>query len=384
MGDFVPHSFFRRVTAVMKRIRYIEELNYFNGIACLLVILIHVLSLGVVSLRPGTWQGFCVFLPWRISQFVVPAFLFSGAVKMSLTFSDLPEEGAAEAQKKIRRQQSAGYWNYLLERCRTILLPYAVFFLVYYAAYWAAGLLQPSWNALIRGFVTGDLSGHFYYIMIVVQFYLLKPVWARMTVSVPWQAGIGAALLIQAATAGCLKIFSTFPKDFPYADSFFPLYLFFWIGGLYAGRYYARLASFLSGHRVFIFFCGGAVIFSALGMYAQHVQGRYLPMMDGLKILIDSLSILTLLAVCIGIKKRRRLKTLLGKISGASYQVYLSHCLFLTLGTVWLQQAGILRIGHLLLCRAAVGYTLPFVLYFLTAKAWEAGRQYCLKRVAGK
>ena len=92
---------------------------------------------------------------------------------MSLTFSDLPEEGAAEAQKKIRRQQSAGYWNYLLERCRTILLPYAVFFLVYYAAYWAAGLLQPSWNALIRGFVTGDLSGHFYYIMIVVQFYLL-------------------------------------------------------------------------------------------------------------------------------------------------------------------------------------------------------------------
>ena len=193
MGDFVPHSFFRRVTAVMKRIRYIEELNYFNGIACLLVILIHVLSLGVVSLRPGTWQGFCVFLPWRISQFVVPAFLFSGAVKMSLTFSDLPEEGAAEAQKKIRRQQSAGYWNYLLERCRTILLPYAVFFLVYYAAYWAAGLLQPSWNALIRGFVTGDLSGHFYYIMIVVQFYLLKPVWARMTVSVPWQAGIGAA-----------------------------------------------------------------------------------------------------------------------------------------------------------------------------------------------
>lgn len=288
---------------MMKRIRYIEELNYFNGIACLLVILIHVLSLGVVSLRPGTWQGFCVFLPWRISQFVVPAFLFSGAVKMSLTFSDLPEEGAAEAQKKIRRQQSAGYWNYLLERCRTILLPYAVFFLVYYAAYWAAGLLQPSWNALIRGFVTGDLSGHFYYIMIVVQFYLLKPVWARMTVSVPWQAGIGAALLVQAATAGCLKIFSTFPKDFPYADRFFPLYLFFWIGGLYAGRYYARLASFLSGHRVFIFFCGGAVIFSALGMHAQHVQGRYLPMMDGLKILIDSLSILTLLAVCIGIKK---------------------------------------------------------------------------------
>ena len=101
MVDFVPHSFFRRVTAVMKRIRYIEELNYFNGIACLLVILIHVLSLGVVS-EARTWQGFCVFLPWRISQFVVPAFLFSGAVKMiSDFFRILPEEGAAEAQKRL-------------------------------------------------------------------------------------------------------------------------------------------------------------------------------------------------------------------------------------------------------------------------------------------
>ena len=121
----------------------------------------------------------------------------------------------------------------------------------------------------------------------------MKPVWARMTVSVPWQAGIGAALLIQAATAGCLKIFSTFPKDFPYADRFFPLYLFFSIRGV------PTPADTMRGSRPFsaaigslIFFCGGAVIFSALGMYAQHVQGRYLPMMDGLKILIDSLSIL--------------------------------------------------------------------------------------------
>ena len=174
----------------MKRIRYIEELNYFNAAACLLVILIHVLSLGIVSLNPATWQGFCIFMPWRISQFVVPAFLFSGAVKMSLTFPDRHE--MSEMKNDLCRRRPS-YKGYLLERCRTILLPYAVFILIYYFIYAAEGLVQPGWSTLLRGFATGDISGHFYYIIIIIQFYLLKPVWEKMLNYVPWQAGMAAS-----------------------------------------------------------------------------------------------------------------------------------------------------------------------------------------------
>ena len=34
-----------------------QELSYMNALASLAVILIHVLSLGISSLTPGTWQS---------------------------------------------------------------------------------------------------------------------------------------------------------------------------------------------------------------------------------------------------------------------------------------------------------------------------------------
>lgn len=104
-------------------------------------------------------------------------------------------------------------------------------------------------------------------------------------------------------------------------------------------------------------------------------------MMDSLKIAIDSLSILTLLSICIAVKKTHRLKTVLEKISRSSYQVYLSHCLFVTMATVWLQRAGIFRTDYLLVCRMAVGYTLPFALYFLTVKVKKRAGQNDIRRV---
>ena len=62
-----------------------RELNDMNAIACLLVILIHVLSLGISSVTPTSWQAAVIYFPWRLAAFVVPMFLYTGAVKMALT-----------------------------------------------------------------------------------------------------------------------------------------------------------------------------------------------------------------------------------------------------------------------------------------------------------
>lgn len=68
----------------MERRERLAELDYFNAIACLLVMLIHVLSLGVTELDRGSWQAAAVYLPWRLAAFAVPAFLFCGAVKLGV------------------------------------------------------------------------------------------------------------------------------------------------------------------------------------------------------------------------------------------------------------------------------------------------------------
>lgn len=78
----------------------LEELNYFNAVSCLLVILIHVLSLGITGLDRTSWQLTLIYFPWKLAAFVVPAFLFSGAVKMAIQFES-SSLSASTPRKKI-------------------------------------------------------------------------------------------------------------------------------------------------------------------------------------------------------------------------------------------------------------------------------------------
>ncbi len=143
------------------------ELDYINAIACLLVILIHVLSYGIANADPLSWQAGILYFPWRLAGFVVPVFLFTGAVKMALFFRDT--------------EITAGvYLRYIWERIQHIYFPYAVWVVIYYLCLYAAGYLEGSLSELVSGIFWGNLSGQFYYIVIVMQFYLLMPLWMRI------------------------------------------------------------------------------------------------------------------------------------------------------------------------------------------------------------
>ncbi|MCD7786796.1 MAG: acyltransferase [Oscillospiraceae bacterium] len=104
-----------------------EELDEFNALACLLVILIHVLSLGVTMLERGAWQLAPVYFLWKLSGFVVPAFLFSGVVKL----------GRALAEGQV-----PPYGVYIWRRIRKIYLPYLAASLLYVAVYRVIGVTE--------------------------------------------------------------------------------------------------------------------------------------------------------------------------------------------------------------------------------------------------
>ena len=55
----------------------------------------------------------------------------------------------------------------------------------------------------------------------------------------------------------------------------------------------------------------------------------------------------------------------LERLYQSSFFVYLSHCLFLTLGTYFLQRRGVGGLSVLLAARLLLCYTLPFLAYFL-------------------
>ena len=333
------------------------ELDYINAIACLLVILIHVLSYGIANADPLSWQARIIYFPWRLSGFVVPVFLFTGAIKMALFFK------STEITAKV-------YLRYMWERSRNIYFPYTVWVVIYYLCFYAAGYLEGSLSELIISIFWGNLSGQFYYIVIVMQFYLLMPLWMRAVRKIPFFAALCVSVFIMMVALRSANIFSQIGVRFSYFDRLFPSYILFWILGIYAGARYDQIVKYIKqiGTGMGAVFC--LCIFAGILFSYIHYSMRIsLLDLDYLKIITDIMSIVLIWTMCVRIKGNMvHVERWLSKIGKASYQVYLSHCLFLTVGTAVLEGYGF-HLTEIILLRLTIGYAVPFLLYF----GWRKG-----------
>ena len=136
-----------------------KELDYMNGAGCLLVVLIHVLSIGVNSADRSSPFAAAVYLPWRLAACAVPMFLYTGAVKMARQFGDVP-------------LTSKVYFRYIRRRFTKIYLPYAVWNTVYYLYFLRIGYVRGGVREFASYLFIGNLSAQFYYVVVIMQFYL--------------------------------------------------------------------------------------------------------------------------------------------------------------------------------------------------------------------
>ena len=338
----------------------LAALDRMNGVACLLVILIHVLSLGISGLQADSWQLFVVFMPWRLSSFVVPLFLFTGAVKQVMHFSEKPLTLAA-------------YASYLKGRFFRVLLPYMMWVAVYYAYCYRIGFVKGSVEEFLGYLRLGNLSSHFYYIIIVLQFYLLLPLWMWMVKRIPAYAALCGAALVTIFMLSFLGLLHLFGASMAYVDRLFLSYLFFWVLGLYAGKHAAAVLDGLSKKgrvlpAVLLLICAGMA-------YVSHRGILYWSNFDAVKLVADTLAIGLLLSCCLRVEAQGRLDRLLGRIHEASFSVYLSHCLFMLMATRQMERWGVESAAVLLLGRMLVCYTVPFGLYALEKRCRRALRR---------
>lgn len=339
-----------------------KELDFFNAIACLLVILIHVLSVGITSLEKTSLQMAVIFLPWKLAAYVVPGFLFTGAVKMALGFGD-----------SEKRLTAGGYFRYLWRRISKIYLPYVAWVGVYYLYFLRIGWVESGIDVFLNYVWIGNLSSPFYYVVTVMQFYLLMPLWRWMTNKIPFWAAIPTAAM---ATLGMLYsegILSQIGIAFPWRDRVFPSYLIFWVLGLYVGKHYDSVRETLKNHTYSVVSLLIPIALYGGGMLWQHAKGIWLFDGNVIKVFSDCMTICVMLTLCIAIADRAKdvVKKTLGFIYRASFTVYLSHCLFLQIIASAIAQYAITDIGTQLVLRALVCYTAPFLLWF----AWDLVRR---------
>lgn len=340
-----------------------KELDYMNAIGCVLVILIHVLSWGIANVDPTAVRAAVIYFPWRLSSFVVPMFLFTGGLKLAQQFRTKSVTGGV-------------YLRYMKGRIRKIYLPYLLWFCIYYAALFQIHYVRGNWREALRYLLIGNLSSPFYYIVIVMQFYALMPVWVWLLRKVQPHIAICGAVLITLLMQNLGSILSLRDASFAYADRLFPTYILYWVVGMYIGKDYERLRLHLRGSRLEIFCAAAVVLFGAFAAYIQWSRKIYALPLDQIKTVADMMSIFLLLMICIRLAEHDGvLQRLLQSIHRVSFMAYLSHCLYLTLIADVLAKEGMQRILVVLPVRAAVTYGATFAVcavWTLLRQKWHS------------
>ena len=147
------------------------------------VIMIHVLSDCINDYMPGSFLSAASFFLSRSLTFAVPAFIMSSGIKMLNKFSGEP----------------LYYFKFIAGRINKIYIPYILWSIIYYLYFvFHRHYFDFSIVDLLGYLLTGDIAAPFYFIIVIMQFYLLMPLWLSFCKRIRPSAGIltAAALTV--------------------------------------------------------------------------------------------------------------------------------------------------------------------------------------------
>lgn len=249
----------------------LSALDYIRGIAMLGVIGIHVgsFSLSNPNLNIELFAFFEV-----ATRFSVPIFFFVSAFGLFY---------------RLDIHKPFSYTAFMKRRFRTVLIPYIVWSLLYLFQY---SVNFHDWNvwypySLLTTLFFGLGSYQLYFMVILLWFYALMPVWIacmkRLTRPIPMLAGL---FLLQIAFNqwSTVSLWS-FPLDgsffsqcIQYRLNFWPMhYLFIFLLGAAFAIHYQRIYEWLKHHAALVYTLGGASLVLILGRFYAYLAAAYSP-----------------------------------------------------------------------------------------------------------
>ncbi|BBH19544.1 acyltransferase [Paenibacillus baekrokdamisoli] len=155
----------------------IDHIELFRGLAILAVLLIHVTSYPIILLPMHSTLYPLYHIVNTFSHFAVPAFIFLSALGMFYQYDDT---------------RKPNWYSFYFKRFKVIIIPYVLWSFFYYALvfYFSRKSLTEGSLSYFKGLLIGSNYAHLYFIIIIVQFYLLFPLIHRLLLTKPLRSHI--------------------------------------------------------------------------------------------------------------------------------------------------------------------------------------------------
>ena len=328
--------------------RKITEISVFEFFMCMFVIAIHLLSEGVDAFPKWSVSSIVFLSLTKLMTFAVPGFVFTSAIKMFYKYGD----------------RKFNYPKFLLGRILKVYIPYILAVTLYYVVFVYAldldGFNHFDIHELIGFIINGNISAQFYFVILIVQFYLLMPLWilagrAKSKVFAIIFAGISLVVTVLSRmyfpqiSATVINWASGIQLPFQnplagmeisvlalseYTNKFFTSYLVFWVAGMYIGLDYDRFSEIIKNAKVTIYV--GWFILAVSHCILSYMKLGGLIFYSFESIIVVLFCLFSILGFYIytenlTVSLEKMGKGFLTSISNASYEIYLVHCLIITL-----------------------------------------------------
>ncbi len=337
-----------------------QDIVFLNILFCMLVIFIHISSEVITRMDRGQTMFWVILVLSRLSGFVVQGFILLSGVKLFFKVGNLR------------------YGRFYFSRLTAVVLPYILWVLIYYIYFCFKNYFTFSWAELGRFLLVGDLSAHFYFVVVIVQFYLLAPLWMLLFKKANPTVLLLVALMITVICGLSLDqiLAALFPnRSFLHLDLLFLRYLFYWTAGCMIGLHYQAFQNYLRRRWLAITLLFLACSALEAGFIIRFV-GNAPAWMDQIHILYSISAILfcymlaQLFAEGGGFLIRP-----FRWLDHSTYHIYLIHCLIIFIANDAMSQHGIENLAVRFGWRALAAYGGSILLCLL----WQGGKR-CLVR----
>lgn len=347
--------------------RKITEISVFEFFLCMFVILIHLLSEGVDTFPKWSFWSVLFSSLTKLTTFAVPGFVFTSAVKLFYKYGDV---------------KRFSYARFLFDRFKKICIPYFLAVIIYYAVFvWILEMYRFDADRLIGFILSGDISAQFYFVILIIQFYLLMPVWLAFSRVKSKSFAIILSLLAFAVTL-------FFRMYYPYTAALhkiMPSYLIFWILGMYTGLHYDEFEKLIVQNRMLIYI--GWLILAVSHCILSYMQFGGLIVYKAAPVMVVFFCFFSIFGFYtyareLTISLEKRGKGLLTSISQASYDIYLNHCLIIIVTGWILTDAEVDNVLQRFAITAPITYFLAIIICVLQSTVYNNIRAKYLRASA--